>query len=446
MTRLGATSVAGGTRFEVWAPDASSVDVVLDGSTLPLARDDDAGTWIGTANGIGHGDRYRIRLDGGEELADPASGWQPEGVFGASAVVDASRFAWTDDAWQRRRPRRHRAVRAARRDVHAGRHARRGDRRAAPPRRPRRDDRRADAAQRVPRRPQLGLRRRVLVGRPAHVRRPGGARPVRRRRPRRRPRRRGRCRLQPRRPARIGAPALRPVLRRHRQHAVGRRAQRRRGGQRPRPAHDHRERHPLDRGLPRRRPARRRRPRHPRPHGTPRPRAADARRARGGRGGRANRRSSSPRARTTTRASCARTARAATGSMPSGTTTCTTRSVWRSPAIGARTTASTTVRRTWPRCSPSVGCSVAATRRGAAAPMAGPPAACRSSGSWCSRATTTTSATRLPAPARRTTGHSDSWRPPPCCCRRSRRCCSWARSTPNRHRSRTSSTMATRSC
>jgi maltooligosyltrehalose trehalohydrolase len=98
-SRLGATPVDGGTRFEVWAPDASSVEVVLDTTSVALARDDSAGTWVGTAPGIGHGDRYRIRLDGGEPLADPASGWQPDGVFGPSAVVDPARFTWTDHGW-----------------------------------------------------------------------------------------------------------------------------------------------------------------------------------------------------------------------------------------------------------------------------------------------------------------------------------------------------------
>ncbi|HEU4841741.1 MAG TPA: hypothetical protein VFT09_09870, partial [Ilumatobacteraceae bacterium] len=97
--RLGATPVAGGTRFEVWAPAAQAVDVVLDGSTLALAADTGAGTWVGVAPGVGHGDRYRVRLDGGEALADPSSGWQPEGVDGPSAVVDASRFAWRDAGW-----------------------------------------------------------------------------------------------------------------------------------------------------------------------------------------------------------------------------------------------------------------------------------------------------------------------------------------------------------
>ncbi|MGH9270046.1 MAG: malto-oligosyltrehalose trehalohydrolase, partial [Ilumatobacteraceae bacterium] len=45
-------------------------------------------------------DRYRFRLDGEEALADPASGWQPDGVHGPSAVVDPARFHWTDEAWQ----------------------------------------------------------------------------------------------------------------------------------------------------------------------------------------------------------------------------------------------------------------------------------------------------------------------------------------------------------
>ena len=53
-------------------------------------RDERAGTWVGVVDGVGHGDRYRFRLDGGEPLADPASGWQPDGVHGPSAVVDPS--------------------------------------------------------------------------------------------------------------------------------------------------------------------------------------------------------------------------------------------------------------------------------------------------------------------------------------------------------------------
>ncbi len=99
--RLGATPQDGGTRFEVWAPGASSVELAVEGRpAVALHRDDAAGTWVGFVVGAGHGDRYRFHLDGGEPLADPASAWQPDGVHGPSAVVDASRFTWTDEGWR----------------------------------------------------------------------------------------------------------------------------------------------------------------------------------------------------------------------------------------------------------------------------------------------------------------------------------------------------------
>ncbi|MGI9029380.1 MAG: malto-oligosyltrehalose trehalohydrolase [Ilumatobacteraceae bacterium] len=99
--RLGATPTGDDwVRFEVWAPDASRAEVVLaDGRLAPLQLDDEHGTWVGTVDTVRHGDRYQYRLDGGEPLADPASGCQPDGVLGASAVVDSGKFTWTDDAW-----------------------------------------------------------------------------------------------------------------------------------------------------------------------------------------------------------------------------------------------------------------------------------------------------------------------------------------------------------
>ena len=96
-TRLGATVVAGGrTRFVVWAPDATTVDVTIGVRHQPLHRD---GTyWVGEVDGVTHGDRYRYIVDG-DALADPASRWQPDGVHGPSAVVDDSVFRWHDDDW-----------------------------------------------------------------------------------------------------------------------------------------------------------------------------------------------------------------------------------------------------------------------------------------------------------------------------------------------------------
>jgi maltooligosyltrehalose trehalohydrolase len=43
---------------------------------------------------------YRFRLDDGELYPDPASRFQPQGVFGPSQIVDPARFRWTDQAWR----------------------------------------------------------------------------------------------------------------------------------------------------------------------------------------------------------------------------------------------------------------------------------------------------------------------------------------------------------
>ena len=107
---LGARPVGGATRFEVWAPDAKAVAVVVERSgadlVVDLLRHEPAegptsalATWSATVDGVGDGDRYRYRLDDGELLADPASRLQPDGVHGPSQVVDTGMFEWTDDDW-----------------------------------------------------------------------------------------------------------------------------------------------------------------------------------------------------------------------------------------------------------------------------------------------------------------------------------------------------------
>ncbi len=99
VTPAGATVDGGRTRFRVWAPDAERVEVVLDGASHELTSAG-GGYWSVDVDGVGHGDRYAFSLDGGDPLPDPASGWQPEGVHGRSAVVDPTTFVWTDDAWR----------------------------------------------------------------------------------------------------------------------------------------------------------------------------------------------------------------------------------------------------------------------------------------------------------------------------------------------------------
>ena len=96
-TRLGATVVADDrTRFVVWAPNATMVEVAIGGGHQPLHRD--GAYWMGEVDGVAHGDRYRYVVDGAA-LADPASRSQPDGVHGPSAVVDDSVFRWHDDDW-----------------------------------------------------------------------------------------------------------------------------------------------------------------------------------------------------------------------------------------------------------------------------------------------------------------------------------------------------------
>jgi maltooligosyltrehalose trehalohydrolase len=97
--RLGATYEPGkGTHIRVWAPKAKDVTIEWEGKApAPLKKDGDYFT--GLFPDAHPGDRYRFRLDGGAQLADPASRYQPEDTLGASAVV-AQDFNWTDQAWR----------------------------------------------------------------------------------------------------------------------------------------------------------------------------------------------------------------------------------------------------------------------------------------------------------------------------------------------------------
>jgi len=87
-------------RFRVWAPQADAVDVVIvgpNGRTAPLERDAD-GYFAVELEAIPSGAHYRYLLDGAKARPDPASRFQPQGVHGASEVVD-SIFPWEDSHW-----------------------------------------------------------------------------------------------------------------------------------------------------------------------------------------------------------------------------------------------------------------------------------------------------------------------------------------------------------
>jgi maltooligosyltrehalose trehalohydrolase len=86
--------------FEVWAPEARTVEVKIGDVKFPLARKE-RGWWSGEVATAGPGADYGFVLDGMEPpLPDPRTRWQPNGVHGESRVVDDGAFRWSDRGWQ----------------------------------------------------------------------------------------------------------------------------------------------------------------------------------------------------------------------------------------------------------------------------------------------------------------------------------------------------------
>jgi len=86
--------------FELWAPAARRVELVLDEQRVamePALR----GWWRARVPAAA-GARYGFSLDGGPVRPDPRAASQPEGVHARSAVVDHDDFAWGDGAWRGR--------------------------------------------------------------------------------------------------------------------------------------------------------------------------------------------------------------------------------------------------------------------------------------------------------------------------------------------------------
>src|SRR5437660_4294426 len=96
MSALGASLLANGVTFRVWAPRCRSVDVVVDGRAIEALVPREGGLFEVTLEGLAEGARYKYRLDATRYRPDPASRFQPEGVHGPSVVVDPNRFVWTD--------------------------------------------------------------------------------------------------------------------------------------------------------------------------------------------------------------------------------------------------------------------------------------------------------------------------------------------------------------
>jgi maltooligosyltrehalose trehalohydrolase len=92
-------------RFRLWAPAARKVDLCLVGSngSRTLSMEPRAQGWFELATDAATaGTKYRFRIDGGQEVPDPASRFQSEDVHGPSEVIDSTTFNWQDGSWRGR--------------------------------------------------------------------------------------------------------------------------------------------------------------------------------------------------------------------------------------------------------------------------------------------------------------------------------------------------------
>ena len=91
----------GGVRFRLWAPAAKQVDLAFENQYFPMNREAD-GWYEHIHHRARAGSRYCYRIDGGQEVPDPASRFQPKDAEGPSEVVDPAEFDWQDAGWQGR--------------------------------------------------------------------------------------------------------------------------------------------------------------------------------------------------------------------------------------------------------------------------------------------------------------------------------------------------------
>ncbi|HEX6957933.1 MAG TPA: malto-oligosyltrehalose trehalohydrolase [Ferrovibrio sp.] len=90
----------GKVTFNLWAPAAQTVALILGGRAFPMQPAPDG--WFSRAvPEAGSGSRYQFEVDGRLRVPDPASHYQPEDVSGPSEVIDHE-FGWRAAAWRGR--------------------------------------------------------------------------------------------------------------------------------------------------------------------------------------------------------------------------------------------------------------------------------------------------------------------------------------------------------
>ena len=95
--RFGPVLEPGGTRFQLWAPGAHKVAVLIEGRVPAEMQREDGGFWK-TSCDVNPGTLYRFDVDG-KLVADPASRFQPNDAGGPSRIVDSAAYVWQTQDW-----------------------------------------------------------------------------------------------------------------------------------------------------------------------------------------------------------------------------------------------------------------------------------------------------------------------------------------------------------
>lgn len=88
--------------FRVWAPKVESLSVRVLGErprTIQMTRGADSEFSV-TVPDVAEGTDYLFLLAGDRSRPNPVSRWQPDGVHGASRIVNPATFTWSDSRWK----------------------------------------------------------------------------------------------------------------------------------------------------------------------------------------------------------------------------------------------------------------------------------------------------------------------------------------------------------
>jgi len=98
--RIGTTYHKNNCEFTVWAPNVTNVKLTLEDNkqSIDMAKVGN-GYWTTLLKQVEPELKYMFQLDAKSAKPDPASHFQPEGVFGPSLAINHEKYTWKDTSW-----------------------------------------------------------------------------------------------------------------------------------------------------------------------------------------------------------------------------------------------------------------------------------------------------------------------------------------------------------